>query len=89
MAEACDTATLRGILEDSRRGEAATRGPTPTVTVSSAGRVIDGGNKSGWVDPAPLARRDWASMTKEEIAARDEEWRREFEARKQAEAKAK
>jgi hypothetical protein len=85
MQRACDDKTMRDIVADNRNS-VFLPSQGATVTVSGAGRVIDGGNKSGWVDPAPLNRRDWASMTKEEIAARDEEWRREFEARKQAEA---
>jgi hypothetical protein len=83
MQQACDDATMRGILEDNRNSVFL---PAPrsaaTVTVSSAGRVIDG-DRSGWVDPVPLERRDWASMTKAEIEQRDKEWAKEFAGRRE------
>jgi hypothetical protein len=87
MQRACDDATMRAIVGDHRTSVfGPSVGPAATVVPVGAGKVVD---RSGWADPAPLNRRDWASMTKEEIAARDEEWRKDFEARKQAEAKGK
>jgi hypothetical protein len=89
MQRACDDATMRAIVGDHRTSVfGPSVGPAAKVVPADAGKVTTGtdGTKWGWVDPVPLTRKACSEMTKEEIAARDEEWRREFEARKQAEA---
>ena len=54
MQKAADTRLLQDIVEDSRRGAAATRSVTPKVTISGAGVTVDGGPGSGWTEPRPL-----------------------------------
>jgi hypothetical protein len=95
-ARAVDDKLMRDIVNDFRTYSPTPRseGPAETVTPVGAGRVIDGGDGAkhrswGWQDPIPLERRDWASMSEQERAARDEEWRREYAARREAEGKAK
>jgi hypothetical protein len=87
MQQACDDATMRGILEDNRNSVFL---PAPrsaaTVVPVGAGKVVDGEAAQqghGWVDPVPLERRDWASMTKAEIEQRDKEWAKEFAGRRE------
>jgi hypothetical protein len=92
MRRACDDATMRAIVGDHRTSVfGPSVGPASKVIPADAGKVVDGGDgakhKWGWVDPIPLERRDWASMSESERKARDEEWAKEFAARRAAEAK--
>jgi hypothetical protein len=90
MRQVADDKLVADLVSDFRRYSPTLPSPPAGESVvipQGAGRVADAPvNRSGWAVPAPLNRRHCASMTKEEIAARDEEWRRDFEARKQAEA---
>jgi hypothetical protein len=91
MQRACDDRTMRDIVNDFRNYSPTLPVPkdATTVTPQGAGRVIDGDSRprgTGWVDPIPLERRDWASMTKAEIEQRDAEWKKEYAARRAAEA---
>jgi hypothetical protein len=93
MRRAADDQLLRDLLEDSRRGAAAERYQMSKVIPVGAG-VVQGGNdgvvnRSGWVEPRSLETKEWAYMSEAERAQRDEEWRKEFAARRAAEAKAK
>jgi hypothetical protein len=88
MRQACDDKTMADIVADFRSYSVTLPVPkdnTALATPAGAGRV----QTWGWCDPVPLQRRDWASMTKEEIAQRDLEWKRDYEARKAAEKQVK
>jgi hypothetical protein len=87
MREACSDQTLRDIVADNRNSVflPVPKDNSATAVPAGAGRV----QTWGWCDPVPLQRRDWCSMTKEEIAQRDLEWAKDYEARKQAEKQVK
>jgi hypothetical protein len=55
MRAACPDRLIADIVEDSRRGAAATRSETAMVRVASAGTVVDGETQqrrgSGWYEP--------------------------------------
>jgi hypothetical protein len=89
MQQACDDATMRAIVQDHRTSVFLPAGQGATVVPQGAGRVVDAGAGHGWSEPVPLTRKSWAEMSKAEIEQRDAEWRKEYEARRAAEAKAK
>jgi hypothetical protein len=76
MARAVPDDVVRSIVADFRSYDPSPGKASPgsTVRVSGAGTVVDGGDKSGWVEPRPLRASGgdgWAYMTTEEIAERN------------------
>jgi hypothetical protein len=61
MERACDTATMRAIVNDHRVSVHLPADPSAKVSVQGAGRVVDGEtpqNRSGWADSPRLRQPD-------------------------------
>jgi hypothetical protein len=71
MNEACDSKTLRDIVNDNRVSVFLPSDPGAKVRVSGAGTVVDGGAKNGWVEPKPLRSPDGVREIDEIAAAFD------------------
>jgi hypothetical protein len=80
MRAACSDKDLRDIVSDHRTSVFGPTAGQSTVVPSGAGRVTT----PGWYEPPPLGARDWCSMSEGERKLRDEEWARDYAARKAA-----
>jgi hypothetical protein len=94
MRQTVDDKLMRDIVNDFRTYSPtlpAPKDPTALATPAGAGVAVDAGpgHRWGWVDSPGLNRTDWAGMSEVERRARDEEWARNAESRKQAEKQVK
>jgi hypothetical protein len=79
---------MRAIVADNRNSVHLPSDPAAKVIPVGAGKVAEApANRSGWIEPRSLETKEWAYMSAEERKARNEEWAREFAARRAAEAK--
>jgi hypothetical protein len=86
MEQACDTKTLKDILNDHKTSVfGPSQGVAAKVVPADAGRVTTGTDGSGWV--APATHKSWFEMSAVEREELERERARESAARKAAAAK--